>query len=78
MIKAIILKQFTSGSVKGLSFNDQIEIRVPSELRIMDLIDKDIEASAGPNYKIVNIALWDTESNDYVTRKQAHYALGGK
>jgi len=78
MIKAIILKEFTSGSVKGMSFNDQLQIRVSTELNVMDLIGKEVEACVGPNYRVVNIALWDTESNDYVTRKQAYYKLGGK
>ena len=77
MIKAIILKEFTSGSIKGLTFNDQVEIKTASQLDVMDLIGKDIEA-IGPNYKIVNVALWDADLNDYVSRKQAYHKLGGK
>ena len=74
MIKAIMIKEVTSGNLKGISFNDQVKIETLSQLRVMDLIGIELDA-IGPNYKIVSVSLWDTELGDYITRKQAEFKL---
>ena len=77
MIKAIILKEFTDGILKGESFNDQLEIKTISQLDVLDLVGKNLDA-IGSNYKIISVSLWCTESFDYITRKQAEYRLTDK
>ena len=74
MIKALMIKEITTGNLKGISFNDQLNIETLSQLRIMDLIDIELDA-IGPNYKVVSVSLWDTELEDYITRKQAEFKL---
>lgn len=74
MIKALMIKEITTGNLKGISFNDQLNIETLSQLRIMDLIGIELDA-IGPNYKIVSVSLWDTELEDYITRKQAEFKL---
>ena len=69
-----MIKEITSGNLKGTSFNDQLRIETLSQLRIMDLIGIELDA-IGPNYKIVSVSLWDTELEDYITRKQAEFKL---
>ena len=74
MIRAIMIKEITSGSLKGMSFNDQLRIETLSQLRIMDLIGIELDA-IGPNYKIISVSLWDDDLQDYITRKQAEFKL---
>ena len=74
MTKALMIKEITTGNLKGISFNDQLNIETLSQLRIMDLIGIELDA-IGPNYKIVSVSLWDTELEDYITRKQAEFKL---
>lgn len=74
MIRAIMLKEITSGTLKGMTFNDQLKINTLSQLRIMDLIGIELDA-IGPNYKIISISLYDDDSQDYITRKQAEFKL---
>ena len=74
MIKALMIKEITTGNLKGISFNDQLNIETLSQLRIMDLIGIELDA-IGPNYKVVSVSLWDTELEDYITRKQAEFKL---
>lgn len=74
MIKAIMIKEITTGNLKGISFNDQLSIETLSQLKVMDLIGIELDA-IGPNYKIISVSLWDTELEDYITRKQAEFKL---
>ena len=74
MIKAIMIKEITSGNLKGTSFNDQLRIETLNQLKVMDLVGIELDA-VGPNYKVISVSLWDDDLQDYITRKQAEFKL---
>ena len=75
-MKLIVIKQFTSGSIKGLSFTDQIKVSTVNDLGWLDLIGKEIDG-IGPSYRVGGVSIWDDECGDYITRKQAEWKLKG-
>jgi hypothetical protein len=76
MIKVLVIKQFTSGILKGESFTDQIEARCIRDLEWLDLVGKEVETFSGSNYRVGGVSLYDTELCDYVTRGQAVWKVG--
>lgn len=75
-MKLIVIKQFTSGSLKGMSFTDHIKVQTVNDLNWLDLVGKEIDA-IGPNYRVGGVSIWDDASGDYITRKQAEWKLKG-
>ena len=71
-LRLIITKRFTSGILSGECFNDQLRIKTKKDLDWIDRIGQTID-----NYTVVNCAIYDDESNDYINRKQANFKLDG-
>lgn len=70
----IIFKRFTSGSIKGLCFKDHLTVKTKSDLDFIDLIGKNLDA-IGPNYIIDNVYIYDKDTDNYLSRKQAELKL---
>ena len=77
MIKLIVIKQFTSGILRGMSYTDQIAVRSVSDLDLVDKLGQEVESCAGGNYKVAGVSIWNDELGYYVTRKQAEWRLKG-
>lgn len=75
-MKLLIIKQFTSGLLKGESFIDQLEVKTVNDLNWLDRVGQEIE-SISSNYRIGGVSIWDKTSGDYITRKQAEWKLKG-
>jgi hypothetical protein len=73
----ILFKRFTSGSIVGIRFEDRLTVKTLSDLDILNNIGKEIKACAGPNYVLENVYIYDKESDNYLTRKQAEWKLKG-
>jgi hypothetical protein len=75
-MRLIVIKQFTSGTIKGLTFTDHIKVQTVNDLKWLDLVGKEIDGN-GTDYVVGGVSIWDDASGDYITRKQAEWKLKG-